>query len=1002
MRVAALLLALLLWFAPRPGAALEPDKAFHHYVRDTWSIQEGLPQISALSIAQDRDGYLWAGTQSGLARFDGVRFTTYTPATEPALPGIWIEALLAASDGRLWIGTYKGVAVHDGTGFTTVPPSDLERWPAPSVQAFAESDDGTLWVATTSGLFRARDGLLHPVQGAPGRAHALLARDDSLWIGARGAVYRLDHGPGTVPAWTALPLPPDAELAVVNQLVAAHDRLWAATSAGLFMHADGRWQRPAGAERLQGEALDLLFADGDGNLWVGGDVGLVRFNDARLTEFVASDGPGGIDGLRAAFEDREGNLWLGSQWEGLTRLWNGWTRRYSVAEGLHDRIVWSLAPDPVADRTWVGTNDGVSVLEDGRFRQVVAGTDLPHPLGYNLLAEPDRLWIGTRRGLAVLEHGGGGDGTLRRPEVFAPMDTAQVNGIVRTPDGSLWFPTTEGVYRLPGGDPAAGLRHYGPDEGLADTRARFFFRDADGQVLVTTQGGVFALQEDRFVPFGLDAGLPDGLDVTAITRLADGRLVLATLTETLYVLDGGRWHAIGDDEGMPANSAFFLTEHEGDLWTGGIRGIARVPVADLHPFATGALDRVRGEMLLNERGDPLSGQQGFCCNGAGNAKGFRDGDTLWLPSRDGVVALDTDAIAKNAVPPTVAIERVQAGEDWLAAHAASGTSLPADARDLSFEFTVLSFQDPKSISVEYRLQGYDRGWRRGDPQVRSARYTNLPPGRYAFEVRGRNNAGVAGPATALLPFSIRPRFHETPLFNGLLALLVATLLFAGYRYQQHRYRRQRHGLQRQVQLRTEALEVANHRFEEASQTDLLTGLRNRRYLSNQLPADLAHYDREAEHGALGGSALVFALVSVDGFAAIVRDHGRDAADGLLRQLGQLLDGLVRTGDYVARWTDHEFLLVFRPMAAHLPDVIGERVRAAVAAHAFTVDDAPQPLTVSVGLAEFPLVRDRRGRLGWESAVELAARAAEQAAADGGNGWSAVLATDIDAALGTPA
>ena len=90
------------------------------------------------------------------------------------------------------------------------------------------------------------------------------------------------------------------------------------------------------------------------------------------------------------------------------------------------------------------------------------------------------------------------------------------------------------------------------------------------------------------------------------------------------------------------------------------------------------------------------------------------------------------------------------------------------------------------------------------------------------------------------------------------------------------------------------------------------------------------------------------------------------------------------------------------MAAHLPDVIGERVRAAVAAHAFTVDDAPQPLTVSVGLAEFPLVRDRRGRLGWESAVELAARAAEQAAADGGPAIAAVLATDIDAALGTPA
>ena len=315
---------------------------------------------------------------------------------------------------------------------------------------------------------------------------------------------------------------------------------------------------------------------------------------------------------------------------------------------------------------------------------------------------------------------------------------------------------------------------------------------------------------------------------------------------------------------------------------------------------------------------------------------------------------------------------------------------------------MLSFQDPKSISVDYRLRGYDREWRAGDPQVRSARYTNLPPGRYVFEVRGRNNAGVAGPAAALLPFSIRPHFHETPLFLGLLAVFAATLLFAAYRYQQHRYRRQRHALQRQVQQRTEALEVANHRFEEASQTDLLTGLRNRRYLANQLPADLAHYDREGEHGALVGASMVFAVVSIDGFQAIARNHGREASDGLVRRVGQLLDGLVRSGDYVARWADHEFLLVFRPMATHQPGVIGERVRAAVAAHAFTVDDAPQAVTVSVGLAEFPLVRDRRGRLGWENAVELASRAAEQVAEDGGDGWAAVRAADIDAALGVPA
>lgn len=984
MRVAAAVLVLLLWLAPRPGLALEPDKAFHHYVRDTWSIQEGLPQISALAITQDRDGYLWTGTQSGLSRFDGVRFTNFTPATEPALPGIWVEALLAASDGRLWIGTYKGVAVHDGRGFATVPAADPVRWPAPSVQAFAEGPGDTIWVATTSGVFEVRDGALHPVAGAPQRAHALLARNGAVWVGTRGAVHRASGG-----AWTVLPLPGDAETAVVTRLVWAQGRLWASTTAGLFVRGADAWERLPGAPALAASAFPLLYPDGDGNLWVGGDAGLARINDGRLAEFVHASSPGGIDGLRVAFEDREGNLWLGSQWEGLTRVWNGWTRRYGATEGLHEPIVWSLARDPVSDRTWVGTNDGVSVLQDGRFRQVVPGDALPHPLGYNLLAEPDRLWIGTRRGVAILEHGGADSGPLSRPDVLAPMDTAQVNGIVRDAGGTLWFVTTEGVYTLPPGDGDARLRHYGPAQGLADARARFYFRDAGGRVLVATQGGVFALRGDRFEPFGLDAGLPAGLDVTSIGQLADGRLVLATLTETLYFLDEGRWHALGQAQGVPANSAFFMTEHDGDLWTAGIRGIGRIPVADLRPFARGRIRRVRGEMLLNERGDPLSGQQGFCCNGAGNSKGLREGDTLWLPSRDGVVALDTDAIEKNAVPPAVAIERVQAGDRWLQAHAVSGGRLPEDARDLSFEFTVLSFQDPKSISIEYRLRGYDRAWRTGDPQVRSARYTNLSPGRYVFEARGRNNAGVPGAATASLPFSIRPRFHETPLFVTLLAALAATLLFAGYRYQQHRYRRQRHALQRQVQQRTEALEVANHRFEEASQTDLVTGLRNRRYLANQLPADLAHYAREGEHGGYPRAAMVFALVAVDGFDALVRVHGCDAADALLRRIAQLLDGLVRGGDYVARWSEHEFLLVFRPMAGHPLSRIGERVRAAVATRPMHANDAIVAATVSVALVEYPLVRDLRRGVGWESAVELAAAAARGLAAGGGDRWTVV-------------
>lgn len=418
MRIMCVLVMLLALGVSATAFALQRDKAFHHYVRSSWSIEEGLPQISALAIEQDRAGYVWVGTQGGLARFDGVRFVTYTPQDEPALPGAWVRALHADRDSHLWIGTYKGVAVHDGTGFVAVPASDAQRWPTLDVFGFAESAAG-VWAATNAGVFRAQDGRLHAVPGSPAPAQALLARDDGLWVGTRGAVFR--HSAGN---WQALPLPATAKGAPVNRLVEAQGRIWAGTALGLFV-LDGSTWRAFDAPQLVQAPVELLYADGDGNLWAGGDSGLARIRDGKLVEFVDAARSGGISALRTAFEDREGNLWLGSQLDGLTRLWNGWTRRYSLAEGLGDPIVWSLAADPDGRRIWVGGNDGVSLLDQGRITRVVPASTLPHPQGYNLLAEVERLWIGTRLGLVVVEHAGEQAGVVQRPAVLAPLANAR-------------------------------------------------------------------------------------------------------------------------------------------------------------------------------------------------------------------------------------------------------------------------------------------------------------------------------------------------------------------------------------------------------------------------------------------------------------------------------------------------------------------------------------------------------------------------------------------------
>ena len=92
---------------PSPACALEPGKAFHDYAADTWSVEQGLPQITVLSIVQgNRHGYMWFGTQDGLARFDGVSFKTFLPAH-------WVQAMAVEQDGTLWYGMYKGAVYLD-------------------------------------------------------------------------------------------------------------------------------------------------------------------------------------------------------------------------------------------------------------------------------------------------------------------------------------------------------------------------------------------------------------------------------------------------------------------------------------------------------------------------------------------------------------------------------------------------------------------------------------------------------------------------------------------------------------------------------------------------------------------------------------------------------------------------------------------------------------------------------------------------------------------------
>ncbi len=151
-RCARVALALAMLGIGAQAFALDPSLQPSQYILDNWQIAEGLPQTSAQTIARTPDGYLWVGTQEGLARFDGVRFVVYDTVTEHAIPNKHISVLHVDHLGQLWIGTRSGIAVYDGKHFKTIA-GDAGLAQA-YVRAIAEDANGRLWVGTETGLFQ--------------------------------------------------------------------------------------------------------------------------------------------------------------------------------------------------------------------------------------------------------------------------------------------------------------------------------------------------------------------------------------------------------------------------------------------------------------------------------------------------------------------------------------------------------------------------------------------------------------------------------------------------------------------------------------------------------------------------------------------------------------------------------------------------------------------------------------------------------------------------------
>ena len=167
---------------------------------------------------------------------------------------------------------------------------------------------------------------------------------------------------------------------------------------------------------------------------------------------------------------------------------------------------------------------------------------------------------------------------------------------------------------------------------------------------------------------------------------------------------------------------------------------------------------------------------------------------LWFPTFNGISVIDPLHLPFNRLQPPVHIEQVTAdGKTYwqnLSGDASSSQPrLPPLVRDLTIDYTALSFVAPEKVLFRYKLEGMDPDWRDAGNR-RQAFYTNLSPGSYRFRVAACNNTGVWNEAGTFLDFSIAPAYYQNNWFRGLCAAALLALLWALYQFRVVELRRQ--------------------------------------------------------------------------------------------------------------------------------------------------------------------------------------------------------------------
>lgn len=1042
--------------APVQGSALTaPSQVMRNVQFSNLTAADGLSGETVQAIVQDASGYIWFGTQDGLNRFDGYDIVVYAhdPDDSTTISNNFIWSLYVDREGGLWVTTNAGVNKYDYQldQFDRNPLQLSREFSDMRVRTIVEDHKGVLWLGTVDeGLVAVEQGRIRRYRHDDGdidsipNDNVIALHEDSkrrLWIGTDGGgLARLDRATDT---FVNYQFDPENSNSISDNVIRSlyEDRsgnLWIGTAQGglnllldtmgTFRHFSHDSKNP---NSLGAGQVPSVYEDDEGTLWVGTESGLSEWRSSTQ-DFVHyrhdSGNPYSLPGNRvnAIFQDASGVLWLATH--GGVSSWNYFSDTftyYQVDQGyLRNDLVTSLA-ESRDGALWVGTyGGGLSRLDlsSGRVRHYQSDPTDPDSITDDRVMvvhiDPlDRVWIGTRNGgLNLLKQDGSGFRHFRHD----PDDPASISGDAITSlhsdiDGTLWVGVFDGGLNMLQQISDGQFRHFRHDPSdlasLSSDRVLTIHRDLGGSLWVGTEhGGLnkYDSQSGSFQHFPLTESTIDANASAAtpwqIVETIDGTFWIATMEHGLIRWDLEQRQAgkpilqrYNQSDGLPSNVYGLVEGSTGDLWLSSNRGLSRFDTRsetvrhfDRHNGLRGS-EFTQGAHLRSRSGRLLFG-------GNKGIVGFFPGE---LPHNDRPPQLSVAAVSRDKLLARTSseqdVERVQLGhlDPFIA-----------------FDFVALDFVSPDKNQYRYRMAGFEEAWIDAD-RFRRATYTNLPAGDYRFEVKAANNDGVWNESPVVISVTVIP-----PPWQRWWAYLGYTLfIFAAIGwYLRAQANKQRQAVELQMQLEQEVaertaelaarnveLQAVNEKLAEASVTDSLTGLRNRRFVDQFITTEISMVERRLNEQVVSGESaeqrdssklLFFMMIDLDGFKLINDTYGHHAGDDVLVEVKEALLECCRRSDVIVRWGGDEFMIIGHASSFAGVKILAERIREGIAERRYDVGGGNVGrLSASIGISPFPFAVSDTKLIGWELVAGIADQAAYLAKQNGRNAWVSIRGSD---------